>query len=276
MAGTGPSTRSGPNAPNADVGVSFGVSKNPTISGLQPGPVEDGVPAMSKREARTVAAVSCVLLVLLAWHFAMTFLLLAPPNPISLRHAGLVETYMFPLFRQNWSLFAPNPIDEDQGLLVRAKLRPVAQGRPEVTNYVDITSSAIREAQARRLWPNRRARLTSGALQQLTFVDPTSERLLRNVDNPSSDSGTFDREPPLDRLRLPPATPEEARARADGRELIRRLAHVAAVQRWGNRVDAVQVRVARHVFPRFSRRTDRGIGDVAWYDLEWMPTPATE
>ncbi|WP_205857671.1 DUF5819 family protein, partial [Phytoactinopolyspora endophytica] len=57
---------------------------------------------------------------LLSMHFAFTFLWNAPSNAIKDAVGDEMRGYMRPYFHQNWSLFAPNPVNAEDELLVRA------------------------------------------------------------------------------------------------------------------------------------------------------------
>lgn len=52
-------------------------------------------------------------------HFSLTLLYVLPVNPIKLAMLPLLEAYIGTYFVQNWSLFAPNPLDSNHALLVR-------------------------------------------------------------------------------------------------------------------------------------------------------------
>jgi hypothetical protein len=52
-------------------------------------------------------------------HFAMTLVYVMPFTPIKVRHTGLLDRTIGTYFQQNWSLFAPNPLSNDQALIAR-------------------------------------------------------------------------------------------------------------------------------------------------------------
>lgn len=54
-----------------------------------------------------------------AAHFALTLLWVMPVNPVKLATLPLLNAYIGTYFPQNWSLFAPNPLDSDHALLAR-------------------------------------------------------------------------------------------------------------------------------------------------------------
>jgi hypothetical protein len=225
---------------------------------------------------RVITAVSAVFVVVLfCVHFGMTFVYNSPINPIKLRTAGTVAAWIEPYFAQNWNLFAPKPIDENRGMLVRAQVRS-PDGRIQVTRFYDMTTPANREAQERRWWPSRAVRLVSGALQMLTYEDPlalavqeTRTRLLQDrtaVGSASKPGAQVEQG-----LAGIPPTIAERDYRRRALMLIQRIATLEARRQFGTRVDAVQVRVIRHTFPRFSQRSKADdAGPVIFEDLPWM------
>ncbi|MFD7630675.1 DUF5819 family protein [Streptomyces sp. NPDC059851] len=56
-------------------------------------------------------------------HLALVFLHVAPPNTLSKRHAAVVDGWIYPEFEQNWKLFAPNPLQQNIAVEVRAEYR---------------------------------------------------------------------------------------------------------------------------------------------------------
>ncbi len=52
-------------------------------------------------------------------HVAMTAIYVSPSNPVRLATESFVLPMMNPLFSQNWSFFAPDPLDTDEALLTR-------------------------------------------------------------------------------------------------------------------------------------------------------------
>ncbi len=220
------------------------------------------------------AAVS--LLGLFTVHFAMTFVYNQPLNPVKLRVGDTVASWMHPYFAQNWNLFAPKPINENRGMLVRARVRG-ADRRVRVTSFYDMTTPANRDAQERRWWPSRRSRLVSGTLQMLTYEDPvaltikeTRTRLLRERGRRARTTSGPDGQVEQGLAGIPPTSAErDYRRRA--MILAERLASLEATRQFGDGVEAVQVRVVRHAFPRFSRRDlSDDTGKVTFEDLPWM------
>ena len=85
--------------------------------------------------ALTVAAVGLGAAV----HLGMVFLSVAPPNPFSQRHSTTINSYVYPEFEQNWKLFAPNPVEENDHVQARAEVL-MPDGTSATTGWVDLTA----------------------------------------------------------------------------------------------------------------------------------------
>lgn len=96
----------------------------------------------------TVAAVG----VLAAWHIAATFLYATPATP--LREAipePALSAYNYPMFDQNWSVFAPDPISADYGIAVRAAV--MRDGELVNTEWVDAAKTELKQLRHNPLSP---------------------------------------------------------------------------------------------------------------------------
>ena len=213
-------------------------------------------------------------------HFLITALFVGPPNPIKRAWGDQISGYMTPYFEQNWSLFAPNPISEERGMLVRARVEE-SDGTLRTTGFVDITNPAIRAVHGNRLFPSRLARLVSSGIQMLAWEDPVIERYRQRLREerleevgseapgaPAVTGPSILGEPKPDDL---PITPAEQRYRERTERFVQTLASAESVRRWGPRVVDVHVRLVRHEFPRFSQRRSQELGTVTYEDLAWMP-----
>jgi hypothetical protein len=69
----------------------------------------------------------------------MVFLHVAPANTVSKRHGGAVDDYIYPEFEQNWKLFAPNPLQQNIAVQVRAKVR-TPDGGLVTTGWTDLSA----------------------------------------------------------------------------------------------------------------------------------------
>nr|WP_242441050.1 DUF5819 family protein [Streptomyces sp. CB02923] len=85
----------------------------------------------------TVAAGAVTVAV--AVHLAMMFLHVAPPNTLSKQHGEVINDYVFPEYEQNWKLFAPNPLQQNIAVQVRAQVRSEA-GDLLTTGWTDLSA----------------------------------------------------------------------------------------------------------------------------------------
>ncbi|MFF4758870.1 DUF5819 family protein [Streptomyces sp. NPDC001292] len=103
-----------------------------------------------------VAVVVCV-------HLGMVFLHVTPSNTVNREHAETVDGWVYPEFEQNWKLFAPNPLQQNVAVQVRAEVR-TADGGTRTTGWYDLSAedgraidgnllpSHTQQNQLRRAW----------------------------------------------------------------------------------------------------------------------------
>ncbi|MET7317013.1 DUF5819 family protein [Streptomyces thermoviolaceus] len=112
-------------------------------TGRQPVPAT-GLAALSPR-FRAVAAVAAVAVAVVACvHLGMVFLSVAPANTLSKRHGDAVDAWVYPEFEQNWKLFAPNPLQQNITVQVRAQVRSAA-GETFTTGWYDLSAQDGRD-----------------------------------------------------------------------------------------------------------------------------------
>lgn len=56
---------------------------------------------------------------LLTTHFLMTLAVTLPPTPLTTEYGKAIDGWMFPLFAQSWSFFAPTPPTEDDSVIAQ-------------------------------------------------------------------------------------------------------------------------------------------------------------
>ncbi|MEV6104441.1 DUF5819 family protein [Streptomyces sp. NPDC051940] len=100
---------------------------------------EQTAPPQLSTVSRVVIAVALAgAAVAVAVHLGMVFLHVAPPNTVSKKHQELIGDYIYPEFEQNWKLFAPNPLQTNIHVEVRARVRG-ADGLHE-TGWTDLSA----------------------------------------------------------------------------------------------------------------------------------------
>ncbi|MFE6842049.1 DUF5819 family protein [Streptomyces sp. NPDC057686] len=133
----------------------------------QAGPVPLRVPGIAGLSApyRVVTALALAAVGLAACgHLALVFLHVAPSNTVSKQHAQTVDDWIYPEFEQNWKLFAPNPLQQNIAVEVRAEVRTAAGGEPVASAWRDLSAqdgeairhsllpSHVRQNELRRAW----------------------------------------------------------------------------------------------------------------------------
>ncbi|MFD8822706.1 DUF5819 family protein [Streptomyces sp. NPDC059605] len=87
-----------------------------------------GMAALSLPYQIVAAVVLSVIGLVACTQLAMVFLHVAPSNTLTKRHGEAVDDWVYPEFEQNWKLFAPNPLQQNIAVHVRAEIAS-ADGR---------------------------------------------------------------------------------------------------------------------------------------------------
>ncbi|MEU4143396.1 DUF5819 family protein [Streptomyces parvulus] len=99
-----------------------------------------GVAALSPRyQAGAVLALAVVAVAVCA-HLGLVFLHVAPSNTLTKQHGEAVDEWVFPEFEQNWKLFAPNPLQQNVAVQVRADVS-TADGAIRTTGWYDLSAA---------------------------------------------------------------------------------------------------------------------------------------
>jgi hypothetical protein len=72
-------------------------------------------------------------------HIGMVFLHVAPSNTLTKQHGKAIDDWIYPEFEQNWKLFAPNPLQQNIAVQVRAQVRS-ADGGIRTTGWYDLSA----------------------------------------------------------------------------------------------------------------------------------------
>ncbi|MFE2595752.1 DUF5819 family protein [Streptomyces sp. NPDC059396] len=95
-------------------------------------------------------------------HVLMVFLYVAPPNPVSRQLGRQVTAWVYPLFEQNWRLFAPEP--ESVNRQISARTAHIASdGTVRVSAWFDLSA------------------VDSSAVQHNVFPSHTTQNMLRRA-----------------------------------------------------------------------------------------------
>lgn len=97
------------------------------------------IAALSLPSRIVIGVAACAVTVAVTIHLAMMFLHVAPSNTLSKQQGALISDYVYPEYEQNWKLFAPNPLQQNIAVQVRAQLR-TGDGAARTTGWTDLTS----------------------------------------------------------------------------------------------------------------------------------------
>ncbi|QCD57014.1 DUF5819 family protein [Streptomyces hawaiiensis] len=103
------------------------------------GELRTGVAALSPRYQIVVALALAVVAIGVCVHLGMTFLHVAPANTVTKTHGEAVDDWIYPEFEQNWKLFAPNPLQQNISIQVRAGVRG-PDGMTLTTGWYDLSA----------------------------------------------------------------------------------------------------------------------------------------
>ncbi|MET9576250.1 DUF5819 family protein [Streptomyces massasporeus] len=98
-----------------------------------------GIAALSPRYQVGVALALAVVAIGVCVHIGMTFLHVAPANTVTRAHGEAVDDWVYPEFEQNWKLFAPNPLQQNISIQVRAGVRG-PDGMTQTTGWYDLSA----------------------------------------------------------------------------------------------------------------------------------------
>ncbi|MFJ9731366.1 DUF5819 family protein [Streptomyces sp. NPDC101171] len=102
-------------------------------------PPRTGVAALSPRYQFGAAVALAAVAVTACVHLGMVFLSLAPANTVTKQHGKAIEDWVYPEFEQNWKLFAPNPLQQNIAVQVRAEVR-TKDGDLRTTGWRDLSA----------------------------------------------------------------------------------------------------------------------------------------
>lgn len=94
-------------------------------------------PPILLRAVTSAAVALCLATALI--HVLFVFLHVAPPNPLSQQYSRQVSAWIFPLFEQNWRLFAPDPESVNRQISART-MHTTPDGTVRVSGWFDLTA----------------------------------------------------------------------------------------------------------------------------------------
>ncbi|WP_308406032.1 DUF5819 family protein [Streptomyces naphthomycinicus] len=173
-------------------------------------PPRTGVAALSLRYQIGAALALGVVAVGACVHLVMVFLSLAPANTVTKQHGEAVQDWVYPEFEQNWKLFAPNPLQQNIAVQVRAEVR-TKDGGLRTTGWTDLSAqdgaaidgnlvpSHTQQNELRRAW-DFFAATHAGDNRPVGMRGSLSEQYVRRIvvmrlyrDDPTSREGVIQR-----------------------------------------------------------------------------------
>lgn len=250
-------------------------AKSSTLAGVPDIQHERGPGVVVPPAARGIAFFLVGLLVL---HFAATFLWNAPPSPVKDALGDQVRGYMRPFFTQNWSLFAPNPVNSEDELLLRARSTVPETGDIRTTEWISATQlewSIVDSNPA----PSRASRLSSNLHRRLDSAwDDLSNEQRQIVADDYQDMTVW--KPLADDL----IAAQGGETSSDVANIVRadRVATGYATQvaraLWGEDIVSVQFQLQRTPVPRWENRLEP-VPDAprrSTVDFGWRPVLINE
>ncbi|WP_328958265.1 DUF5819 family protein [Kitasatospora purpeofusca] len=109
----------------------------PSSAGESGGP--PGFASLPRPLRASVGIVAALCMVVALVHVVMVFLFVAPSNEVSKHYGKYINAWIYPLFEQNWRLFAPDPQSVTQQISART-LHTSPEGSREVSDWFDLTA----------------------------------------------------------------------------------------------------------------------------------------
>ncbi|SIT78530.1 DUF5819 family protein [Microbacterium sp. RU33B] len=215
-------------------------------------------PARRRIAPRVVVAGACGVLAL---HFGITFLHVAPLNPLSQQFSALVSTWTSPFFTQNWELFAPDPVSRDTGVLVTGSI-----GGEEIGRYLDLSTPMLERKLHNPVPDNLHYTVSSVGHNMLSARQDVIQDPTVLAEHPDAGDQGLVIDP--DVLADAPQGIQDDYERTLASAVD--LAANALMREYGAQPDAVQIRIVTHEFPRWSQRADAGLGSVVYSDTPWL------
>jgi len=113
-------------------------AQSPAEPPVEP-PAPTGIAALSLGYQIAAALALAVVAVAACVHLGMVFLHVAPSNTVTKQHGRAIDEWIYPEFEQNWKLFAPNPLQQNIAVQVRALVR-AEDGTSRETGWYDLSA----------------------------------------------------------------------------------------------------------------------------------------
>lgn len=245
----------------------------PVASKLHSEQVQD--PPALKRRSWWLRALMVVAAAFTAWHVLASFLWIAPNGPA--RKAvpeKALKSYMLPMFGQSWSVFAPEPVNGDNRMFVRAVVDE--NGEEKATKWLPVTDIET-QLMTHKIFParagNQSINLASDYRSGYQKLDDAQQRIVGlNYYKPEwSRRLQSDLRNPVDEDGQPVQTKSASAVSGYIDADFRAVRYATQVARavWGDHVLRVQYRMERQNVIPFEKRHDR---TAERPDTQYTPT----
>ncbi|WP_328299909.1 DUF5819 family protein [Streptomyces sp. NBC_00435] len=202
----------------------------PVAEGRGGGPHPEGGEPGPRGPLNAVSAAAVVLCLATALvHVVLVFLHVAPPNPVSQLYSRPINAWVYPLFEQNWRLFAPDPESVNRQISART-WRTAPDGTEELSGWFDLSA------------------LDGSAIKHNPFPSHTSQNTLRRAWSSYLEAFGGDDEPRSERAVMM-------------RTYLRNIAADRVAAHRGGSFDSIQLRVV--TLPIAAPNTTGGVHPVA-------------
>lgn len=192
-----------------------------------------------------------LIVAIFTFHFSMTALYVLPFNPLSYKYNKQIESYINPLFTQNWQLFAPNPLS--QSVYVNVQIKDI---EGEESKWIDFTTPLLEANHKNRFSPvNTIVRLGQSAYLQSVHVDSLTEKITtKNIE-------------------IEEVSPFLTDYQKDGVYILYKLGLHYAEQYFNpNDINEIKIRVIREESIPFSQRNNLDYqNELKYSEHEWVP-----
>jgi len=194
-------------------------------------------------------------------HFFFVQLSNMPASPLKYELQNVDTAYVSPFFVQNWSFFAPSPVDRSLYLSAIAEYHDAKTGQLRTTQWFGISEPLYEAVAANRLGAMTAVELmVANAVQSYVNAvgnDKRSRVILKGKQYVrTSMPASID---PLDLL------------------LCTRIS-ASVIERYYPDVHFTRIRIGigTHLFPRYSKRFERDRGGKQYFLVDWQPFPAVD
>ena len=112
-------------------------------------------------------------------HFSFIILSVVPFNPIVNKTDKTVSKYTNPIFTQNWALFAPDPIDRNTSLQIKAYYKNGNESK-----WLDSSNTIITKMHKNYISPyNRIGRIPETITSEMLAEDPIISKIRKNYES---------------------------------------------------------------------------------------------